>query len=146
MAQPTTARFGAFTVSLGDGGTTEMFVAPCGFTSKSLTLSKSLAEIAIPDCDDPDAPFYVARDVQTQSWSVGGEGLLAEESLAAWIAAYESAAAINVEVEIVFAGSTFKLVGAAHLESFAITSEQGGRVQVSVSMQSDGQPEISVST
>src|SRR5690606_5463030 len=59
MAQPTTARFGKFKVMLGDGGSPMTYAAPCGFTSKSLTLTKNLTEVNLPDCDDPDSVAWV---------------------------------------------------------------------------------------
>jgi hypothetical protein len=142
MAQPTTARFGAFIVSLESANSPSVYVAPCGFTSKSLTLSKNLAEVAIPDCDDPDAPFYIARDVQTQSWSISGEGLLASESVDAWLDAYNATTSTSVQIEIDMGVNKFTLVGDAHLDNWSISTEQGGRVSVSISMQSDGAPTI----
>ena len=79
MAQPTTARFGKFKVYLGDDGDPIVYTAPCGFTSKSLTLTKSLAEVNLPDCDDPDAVAWVGRDASSLSASVSGEGVLAAD-------------------------------------------------------------------
>ncbi|XKM40327.1 phage tail tube protein [Rhizobium ruizarguesonis] len=77
MAQPSTARFGKFRIMLGNSADPIVYAAPCGFTSKSLTLTKDLTDVTLPDCDDPDAVAWVGRDASTLSASVSGEGVLA---------------------------------------------------------------------
>ena len=137
MAQPVTARFGKFRVLLDLAGT-GTHTAPCGFTSKSLTLSKSLSEVALPDCDDPDAPITLGRDVESISASVSGEGVLAASAVETWLDAYESVNSVAVKVEIEFSTGTVTWTGSMHVESLEIGAEQGGRVTLNVSMQSDG--------
>ncbi|MGE3874093.1 MAG: phage tail tube protein [Parvibaculaceae bacterium] len=140
MAPPVTARFGKFTVSLSDGGTPETFVAPCGFTSKSLVLGKNLSEIAIPDCDDPDLAPWLGRDVSSKTASVTGEGVLAASALPLWQAAFDNDESIRAEVEIQFSTGAQTYVGAFHLENMTLGAERdGGRVTINVSMQSDGE-------
>lgn len=139
MAQPTTAKFGAFIISLGDTADPPEFSAPCGFTSKALNLSKNLSEVNIPDCDDPDAAFWVARDVQSLSAAVTGEGVLAAESVPTWQAAFDSTDSVPVQIEIEFSTGTLAYTGLMHIESWNIGAEQGGRVSSSVGMQSDGE-------
>lgn len=73
MAAPITARFGKFRVLLDLAGT-GTYTAPCGFTSKSLSLTKSLSEVALPDCEDPDKPIVLGRDVESISASVFRRG------------------------------------------------------------------------
>lgn len=137
MAQPVTARFGKFRVLLDLAGT-GTYTAPCGFTSKSLTLSKSLSEVALPDCDLPDDPIVLGRDVESISASISGEGVLAASSVETWLDAYESTESVAVKVEIEFSTGTVTWTGRFHVESLEIGAEQGGRVTLNVSMQSDG--------
>jgi predicted secreted protein len=139
MAAPTTARFGKFRVLLGDGASPETFAAPCGFTSKSLTLTKNLQDINLPDCDDPDAPAWVGRDVQSLSAAINGEGVLAAESAPDWFDAFESTESISVKIEIEFELVTYVYTGLMHIAEMALGAEQGGRVTNNVSMQSDGE-------
>jgi hypothetical protein len=139
MAQPVTAKFGKFRVMLGDGASPEIFAAPCGFTSKSLVLSKNLSEVNLPDCDDPDAPAWVGRDVESLTASISGEGVMAVESAPDWMAAFESTDSVNVKVEIEFPTITFVYTGRMHLSSLTLGAEQGGRVTCNVEMQSDGE-------
>ena len=106
MAQPTTARFGKFRVMLGNSAEPIVYTAPCGFTSKSLTLTKNLEEVNIPDCDDPDAVTWVGRDASSLSASVNGEGVLAAESVDAWLDAVENVDSVPVKIEIEFPAKT----------------------------------------
>ncbi|MBB3523082.1 phage tail tube protein [Rhizobium sp. BK456] len=138
MATPVTARFGKFRVLLGSGSGPIVYAAPCGFTSKSLSLTKSLSEVSLPDCDEPDAPIVLGRDVESISASVSGEGVLAAAAVTTWLDAYESTESIPVKIEIEFSSGTVTWTGNMHVESLELGAEQGGRVTLNVSMQSDG--------
>jgi hypothetical protein len=137
MAQPTTLKFGKLKVELGDGGAPEIFAAPCGFTEKSFNRTKQLNEVLIPDCDDPDAPVVVARDIAS---AITGQGVLAGESIATWDKAFASTSSINCRVTMEFASpiGTITYVGKYHLESFEISGTVGNRVTANISLQSDG--------
>ncbi|MEZ2132468.1 MULTISPECIES: phage tail tube protein [unclassified Sinorhizobium] len=137
MSQPITARFGKFRVLLDLAGT-GTYTAPCGFTSKSLTLGKSLSEVSIPDCDEEDAPIVLGRDVESITSSISGEGVLAASAVETWLDAYESVNSVAVKIEIEFSTGTVTWTGKFHVESLEIGAEQGGRVTLNVSMQSDG--------
>jgi hypothetical protein len=139
MAQPSTARFGKFRILLGSGTGPITYAAPCGFTSKSLTLAKDLTDVTIPDCDDPDAVSWIGRDASTLSASVSGEGVLAAESVETWLDAWESVDSVPVKIEIEFPAKTITWTGLMHVSSLNPSTEQGGRVTMSVELQSDGE-------
>jgi hypothetical protein len=141
MAQPTTARFGKFKVYLGDGGDPIVYTAPCGFTSKSLTLTKSLSEVNLPDCDDPDAVAWVGRDASSLSASVSGEGVLAAESVETWLDAWENVESVPVKIEVEFPAKTITWTGYMHVATFTSGAQQGGRATANIEMQSDGELE-----
>lgn len=138
MAPPVTARFGKFRVLLGDDADPIVYAAPCGFTSKSLTLGKSLSEVSLPDCENPDAPIVIGRDVESITSSISGEGVLAASSVSTWLDAYESTESVPVKVEVEFATGIITWTGKMHVETLELGAEQGGRVTLNVSMQSDG--------
>ena len=137
MAQPITARAGKFRVLIDLAGT-GTYSAPCGFTSRSLSLNKSLSEVSIPDCDSPDEPIVLGRDVESISASISGEGVLAASAVDTWLDSYESTESVAVKIEIEFSTGTVTWTGRFHVESLEIGAEQGGRVTLNVSMQSDG--------
>lgn len=139
MAPPITARFGKFRVLLGSGSGPIVYSAPCGFTSKALQLNKSLSEVSIPDCDEPDKPISLGRDVESTSATISGEGVAAASSVPVWLEAYKSADAIPVKVEIEYSTGTQTFTGMFHIESLEFGAEQGGRVTLNVTMQSDGE-------
>lgn len=139
MAKPKTIRFGKFLIKLATNEAPTVFTAPCGFTNKSLVLSKNLEEVNIPDCDDPDAPSWVGRDVSSLTASVTGEGVLAEEAAETWLNAFKSVEPVPVSIELLFSVGSIVWTGLMHLSSFTISGESGGRVTISVEMQSDGE-------
>src|SRR5690606_38318399 len=101
--------------------------------------SKSLNEVPIDDCDDPDAPAWSERDVASMSATISGQGVLAKEAVDIWEAALANDESIECEVELVYGTGDSRLYeGRFHLENFEITGSRGERVQVSVTMQSDG--------
>lgn len=139
MTAPITAKFGKFRVLLGDSNSPINYTAPCGFTSKSLVLSKNLTEINLPDCDDPDAPAWVGRDVQSLTAAISGQGVMAYQSADTWLTAFESTDSVPVKVEIEFPLVTFVYTGLMHIATMTLGAEQGGRITNNVDMQSDGE-------
>lgn len=137
MAQPVTIKGGKVRVllDLGGGGG---YVAPCGFTNRSLTLSKALNEFSVPDCDDPDAVDWLGRDATSLSMLVSGEGVLASESVEDWLDAWGSVDSIPAKVEIEFPSKTITYTGAMHVETVEIGANNGQRATANISMQSDG--------
>lgn len=138
MAQPTTAKFGKMQIFLGDGATPEVFAAPCGMTTKNVTFTKNLTEVNIPDCDDPDAPIWLGRDVASLSCNISGDGVAAAESVPDWDDFSISTDSQSMRVEIEFSTGTKTIEGKFHLDSEAFGAEQGGRVTLAINAQSDG--------
>ena len=139
MAQPTTAKFGKMLVMLGEGSGTITYTAPCGLTTKSLTISKNLQEVNIPDCDDPDAVAWIGRDAQSLSAQISGDGVAAAESVPDWNAAALSIESVPMKVEIEFTTGTKSFTGLWQIDNLTFGAEQGGRVTLSFNAQSDGE-------
>jgi hypothetical protein len=139
MAPPKTARFGKFRIMLGDNADPIQYTAPCGFTSKSMTLTKNAEDVQLPDCNDPDAVSWLGRDATSLSMSISGEGVAAEESVEAWLDAWESVESVPVKVEIEFPAKTITWTGFMHVTTVTPDAAQGGRVTMAIEMASDGE-------
>lgn len=138
MATATRIKGGKLRVLL-ETDTPGSFVAPCGFTSKTLTLTKGLEEVNVPDCDDPDAVDWVGRDATSLSMSVSGEGVLAAQSVDTWLDAFHDVDSVSVKIEIEFPAKTITYTGRMHVESMEAAAPNGQTVTSNISMQSDGE-------
>lgn len=138
MAQATTIRGGKVRVLL-ETAVPGTYAAPCGFTSKSVTFTKGLEEVTVPDCTDPDKVDWIGRDAVSLSIGISGEGVLAFESVDTWLEAWESVESVNAKVEIEFPAKTITYTGKMHVETLEVGAPNGRRVTNNVSMQSDGE-------
>jgi TP901-1 family phage major tail protein len=140
MAQATTVPFSGVKVMLESETTAGTFVAPCGLTERSFTLSKETNDTTSVDCTDEDKASYVDRDVVSKSAAISGEGVLARESITRWRAAFESDEPVLARVVLAGAaaegGGSWE--GLFHLTSFEIGATRGERATVSIEMQSSG--------
>lgn len=139
MAQATTIKGGKIRIMLSDGAEPAVYTAPCGLTQRGLTLSKNLNDVTIPDCLDPDKVDWIGRDAASLSMSISGEGVLASESIVAWLDAGESIDSVGVKVEIEFPATTYTYTGNMQIESLEVGANNGERATISISMQSDGE-------
>lgn len=127
-------------ILLGSGAGPIVYAAPCGLTSKALTISKGLEEVSIPDCDDPTAMEWLGRDAVSLSMAVSGEGVLAQASVETWLDAVEAADSVPVKVELEFPTTTWTWTGFMHIESAELGAPSNtGRVTGNFSLQSDGE-------
>lgn len=139
MAKATTIKGGKVRVLIGNDATPIVYTAPCGFTSRSISLAKGLEEVNIPDCEDPDKIDWVGRDATSLSMGVSGEGVLAAESVETWLDAFDSLDAVPVKVEWEFPAKTITWTGSMHIETLESEAPNAQRATLTVSMQSDGE-------
>lgn len=140
MAQAQTFRFSGYRVLLGDGADPEVFSAPCGFTERSISFNRELAETNVPSCSDEDAPSWLERDVTSMSATISGQGVLEATALPIWLGLLSTTASFNARVELWREGvKVGHWQGAFALESFETAGTKGERVTVNVSMPSDGE-------
>lgn len=139
MAQATTIKGGKFRVLIGNDATPIVYAAPCGFTQRSISLSKGLQEVQVPDCEDPDKVDWMGRDATSLSMSVSGEGVLAAESVETWLDAFDDIESVPVKVEWEFPAKTVTWTGRMHIETLESGATNGQRATLNVSMQSDGE-------
>lgn len=138
MAQATRIKGGKVRVLL-ETSTPGTYAAPCGFTSKTVTFTKALEDVNIPDCDDPDAVPWLGRDASSLAMSISGEGVLASESVETWLDAWENVDSVGVKVEIEYPAKTITYTGRMQVETMEATAPNGQTVTSNISMQSDGE-------
>lgn len=138
MAPPITVKSGKMLILIGDGATpTEGFTAPCGLNTKGFTLSANSNEVQVPDCDDPDAPAWIERAVATMTGQITGAGVMAKESFTLWRDWALSGQTKNARVQIDEPGMGY-YAGRFLLSNFALSAELGNKIQVDVTLDSDG--------
>lgn len=138
MTKPTTVAGRLLLIQLGDGATPEVFAAPCGLKTKAMNGSANATETTVYDCDDPMAPAWIERDINTLSHEITGSGVLAQGSVATWDDWFTSGEAKNVKVAITGTG-WFTWTGAARLTAFNVSAPEEGKAEVEVTIQSDGE-------
>lgn len=140
MAPPVTTKGGMVRILLGNDVEPIVYTAPCGLTSKSVTVSKNLEEVMIPDCLDPTKIDWVGRDATSLSMSVSGEGVLAEAAVDTWLSAAENPNSVPVKIEMEFPATTWTWTGMMQIESAELGAPSNtGRVTGNFSLQSDGE-------
>lgn len=141
MAKPITYSGSLVAIYL-ESATPGQFVRPCGLTQHSATFSKNMNEVDVPDCDDPDLPAWVAREVSALDFSANGSGVLAASVVQTWWDAFNSTESINARIYIGKADDTtngYYWSGKVHVNNFEVTGNRGERAQVSVGIVSDGE-------
>lgn len=144
MAQQDSVAFQLFDIRLGDGEESESFTAPCALRSRGLTLQANNSEVALLDCNSPEAASWMTRNVVSQMATISGSGSLDPGDLATWWAFFNGAAAKNVRmyVDISLARGGGYWQGPFILTNFAMTGsrdDSGGVVTVEIEMMSAGQ-------
>lgn len=143
MALPTTFRFGAGYIQLGDGGGTEVFTKLCGFTQIEFSADKDLNDTTVPDCDDPDAPAWKQRDVVALSSSFKCTGVLAKEALPLVESAFLSSTSRNMRIRIVGggtgAGTPDRLIAGKFHVKHSLKGQRGDKWELDFSGESDGE-------
>lgn len=142
MTQPTTYRGAHVGIFLEDTANPGTFLKPCGLSTNSISFSKNLNEVTVPDCDDPDLPAWIERETASLTMSASGSGILAAEAVDTWDAAWRDTDSINARIYVGKADNTVNgkyWAGRIHLESFEVSGNTGEKAQVTVSLVSDGE-------
>lgn len=138
---PTTFAWHELIIEVSNGATPEVFVAPCGLTSKSFNGQSQTNDTVVPFCDDPSLPAWTERTVVSLTRDITGSGVLAGESVEFWDDWWQSGQARNCRVSIEggVLGS-WQWAGEYVLTGFEIGANIGdGKMQVSVTLASSGQ-------
>lgn len=137
MAQPTVLVGTKLLILVGDGATPEVFAQPCGLTTRGIDFSASTNTTLIPDCDDPEAPAWEAKDVNALSASVTGNGVMAIESFDIWNDWFQEAQARNCQIKLDSALLGY-WAGQFILTGLKYGGQRGQKVTVDITMANTG--------
>jgi Phage tail tube protein len=134
MTQASTLKFSQFLIQIGNGATPEVFASPCGLNSRGFSRTAATNDTNVPDCDDPDLPSWLQRDVVSLSGSLSGAGVVADEDFDTWETWFDGATSKNVKITL---GSRV-WIGPCILSKLDITGSRGKRVEFTATIDTDG--------
>jgi hypothetical protein len=141
MAQATTIRGSQLTIRIGDGGDPEAFAHPCSINSeRGIQFAAETRNNNVPDCDDPEAVVWQGTEKSSLSCTITGAGTLNASDQDIFFDWLESEDPKNVKVYDGISGASGGRIytGAFHLTQFDKTGNFGEKVQVRITLVSDG--------
>ena len=138
MAKPTTKTFSKFIVEISPVAEPYVWVAPCGFNTKSLNMAASTSTATVPDCDDPEGASWDEAGVDGLSGQIQGNGVMADENTALWEQWFDSAAPMMVRRRIPGSGYRQGLGLLTALGDSVALKSDGNLVQRQVTIISSG--------
>lgn len=137
MAQPTVLPGTKLIILVGDDASPESFSEPCGLTTKSFTLNATTNSTLLPDCADPEAPAWEAKDVNSLSAEVSGSGVMAVESFMTWWNWFNSADLRTCKIELNDSALGYWL-GEFIITKLAYGGERGKKVTLDITLVNSG--------
>lgn len=140
MAKAKTTRGTKVRLLMGDGEGAETFSALCGLTAREINFQKNTNDFFVPDCDNPDDPAWRELAVSGKQATVTGTGLLDQDALAEYQAAYDDDDPRNFRVEIAvpLASNGGYWQGAWVLTRFRVAGNDGALTTVDITLESSG--------
>jgi len=146
MTAPTVIAGTKLLILVGSGGDSpgspDVFSEPCGLTTKGLAFSLSTNTTIIPDCANPDAPAWEAKDANAISAEVTGTGVMAVESFHTWADWFLGATSRACRIQLV-SPATNPLglgywLGTFFLTNLTYNGVRGQKVEIDITLQNDG--------
>lgn len=135
MTQAATLKFSQFLIKIGNGASPEVFTAPCGLNSRGFNRTAAMNETNVPDCQDPDQPSWLERDVVSLSGELSGSGVVDDADFDTWDTWFQSGTTKNVQINL----NLRTWQGPAKLQNLNITGERGSRVTFEATIVTDGE-------
>lgn len=142
MATVKHARGVKLLLKVGNGGTPEVFAAYCSINAaRGITFSSTTNEFQEIDCDNPDQVAWMVREKTALSVAVSGAGMLNTPDLEAFFDWWKDETAKNCQIVVDVPDADGGLIfeGAFHLTEFGVTGDRGSKMEVSLSLASDGE-------
>lgn len=128
-------------LKVGDGASPEQFAHYCSINAeREFALEANVNESIAIDCDNPDAPGWVDREVESNSAQITGSGLLNGPDYAEFFEWFNSGLPRNVQVvlNVSAVNGGGQCEGAFLLTNLTKTGNRGEKVNVSITLQSTG--------
>lgn len=130
-------------LKVGDGGSpSESFTSYCSINAaRGITFSSATNEFPEIDCDDPDQVAWIVREKSSLSCSITGAGILNTPDIQDFFDWLTDDASKNCQivVDVPSADGGVIFEGAFHLTEFAISGDRGAKMEVTISLVSDGE-------
>jgi predicted secreted protein len=143
MAQPDLAGARELLLYYFNPGSPSEYLLACGINSRSIDGTLNATETAIMDCADPTAMPVRRITGNFFSEQISGSGQMAQESLPDFEAIYRGGVSVNWRIGIVNFGYW---EGPFLMTNRNIGGEQEGFVNISLTLQSDGEVEFTSDT
>jgi hypothetical protein len=137
MAQPTVIAGTKLLILVGDGASPEVFSQPCGLTTRNFDLAASTNSTLIPDCDDPEAPAWEAKDVNALSATISGSGVMAIEAFPTWKNWFMNAQSKNIQIKLDDPALGY-WAGSFIMSAAKFSGVRGQKVNIDCTMVNDG--------
>lgn len=137
MAAPLVISGTKLLILVGDSAVPEVFGQPCGLTTRTFDLAASTNTTLIPDCDDPDAPAWEAKDINALSAAVTGAGVMAIEAFATWNNWFMAAVSKNAQIKLDDPALGY-WAGSFILNSLKFSGSRGNKVLIDISLVNNG--------
>jgi len=138
MTYPTTIKGQKWALMLGDDADPEVFTVVCGITTKGLQRTNQTGDTTVWDCEDPDAPPIIERDILAGDWTISGSG----QAVLAELDRLEDALAVPSNWRLVLYGTGTTVVrtytGNAIMTDLTINAVNGQRAEVSLTLTGNG--------
>lgn len=128
-------------IQFGDGASPEVFAYNCTInTSQDFTIEGTTVDATEPNCEDPDAPAWVLRSIDTLSAGINGAGTMDPLSFAVLRDHMLSGQPFNVRalLDLPSAQGGGHFAGRYVMTTLGIAKEGKGYVSATVAMSSDG--------
>jgi hypothetical protein len=141
MAAVKNARGVKLLLKVGDGGNPEVFAAFCSINAaRGISFTAATREFNVPDCTNPDQIAWLAREKESLSVSVTGAGMLNTPDVQSFFDWWtdEDSRNCHLVVDVPSADGGVIFEGAFHLTEFSVTGDRGAKMEVSLTLASDG--------
>jgi hypothetical protein len=129
-------------IMVGDGGSPEVFTAYCTINAaRTITGEAATNDFNIPDCANPDALGWLAREKVSLSYSLSGAGILNTPDVQVFTDFLADPLSRNCQIVVDVPATDGGVVfaGPFHLTKFEITGDRGTKMEATLDLVSDGE-------